>query len=42
MHAVYNTLIVLMDVYGALNVFIPSMVAAAAIAVYIARSGEHG
>jgi hypothetical protein len=42
MHAVYNTLIVLMDVYGALNVFIPSMVVAAAIAVYIARSGEHG
>jgi hypothetical protein len=42
MHAVYNTLIVLMDVYGALSVFIPSMVAAAAISVYIARSGGNG
>jgi hypothetical protein len=42
MHAVYNTLIVLMDVYGALSVFIPSIVAAAALAVYIARSGGHG
>lgn len=42
MHAVYNTLIVLMDVYGALTVFIPSLVAAAAIAIYIARCGDHG
>jgi len=44
MHAVYNTVIVLMDVYGALSVFIPSLVAAVAIAIYIVRSGalEHG
>jgi hypothetical protein len=45
MHAVYNTLIVLMYEYGALPVFIPSLVAAIAIAAYvtyIARSGGHG
>jgi len=42
MHAVYNSMIVLMEVYGALPVFIPSLIAAIAIAVYVARSGGHG
>jgi hypothetical protein len=42
MHAVYNTMIVLMDVCGAVQVFIPSLVVAAALAVYVARSGGHG
>jgi len=42
MHAVYNTVIVLMDVYGALSVFIPSLVVAAAMAIYIVRGGESG
>jgi hypothetical protein len=42
MHAVYNTLIVLMYEYGALPVFIPSLVAAVAIAVYVVRGGGSG
>jgi hypothetical protein len=42
MHAVYNTVVVLMYDYGALPVFIPSVVVAAALAVYIARSGGYG
>jgi hypothetical protein len=37
MHAVYNTVVVLMDVYGALSVFIPSLVVAIAISGYVAR-----
>jgi len=39
MHAVYNTMIVLMSVYSALPVFIVSLIAAIAIAVYLVRGG---
>jgi hypothetical protein len=42
MHAIYNTMIVLMYEYGVLPVFIPSLVVAIAIAVYIVRSGGSG
>ena len=38
-HAVYNTVVTLMFSYGVLPVFIPSLVVAAALAVYIARGG---
>jgi hypothetical protein len=42
MHAVYNTVVVLMSVYGALSVFIPSLVVAAALAVYCSYGGGGG
>jgi len=38
-HAVYNTVVTLMFSYGVLPVFIPSLVVAAALAVYVARGG---
>jgi hypothetical protein len=38
-HAVYNTVVTLMFSYGVLPVFIPSLVVAVALAVYIARGG---
>jgi hypothetical protein len=41
MHAVYNTMIVLMSLCGAVPVFIPSLVAAIAIVVYLVRGGAH-
>jgi uncharacterized protein YjfI (DUF2170 family) len=37
MHAVYNTMIVLMTEFGALPVFIPSLVVAIAIFGYVAK-----
>jgi len=37
MHAVYNTMIVLMAEFGALNVFIPSLIVAVAIFGYVAK-----
>jgi len=37
MHAVYNTMIVLMSEFGALPVFIPSLIAAIAIFGYVAK-----
>ena len=42
MHAVYNTMIVLMYEYGALPVFIPSLFVAVVVAVYIVRGGGSG
>jgi hypothetical protein len=41
MHAVYNTMIVLMSVYSALPVFIVSLIAAVAIVVYLVRGGAN-